>query len=105
MSKSAGGFGLCKDGDEPASVLGSTDEHDYKTLLAMVEAGKAYLEEIKRFDMPDFKPRPAYVREMQRYGVLGPEPAPKCKDRPLRSRSGLLAITLAQPRQSITSRP
>jgi len=70
LSKSAGGFGLCKNGDLPTDVLGSTDEPDYKTLLAMVEAGKAHLEKIKRFDMPDFKPRPAYVREMQRYGVL-----------------------------------
>ena len=31
------------------------------------------LEEIKRFDMPGFRPRPEYVREMKRYRVLPPE--------------------------------
>ncbi len=70
LSKAAGGFGLCRDADKPADVLAGTDEPDYRTLLAMVEAGKAYLEKIKRFDMPGFQPRPAYVQEMKRYGVL-----------------------------------
>jgi hypothetical protein len=28
--------------------------------------------EVKRFDMPGFHPRPEYVREMKRYGVLPP---------------------------------
>ena len=28
------------------------------------------MNEIKRFDMPDFRPRPEYVRELKRYGVL-----------------------------------
>jgi hypothetical protein len=39
-------------------------------LLALCEAGRRRLEEIKRFDMPGFRPRPEYVREMKRYGVL-----------------------------------
>jgi hypothetical protein len=34
------------------------------------KAGKRYLDKIKRFDMPDFRPRLAYVREMKRYGIL-----------------------------------
>jgi len=33
-------------------------------------AGKTRLDEMKRFDMPDFKPRIDWVREMRRYGVL-----------------------------------
>ena len=36
----------------------------------MVAAGKANLDEIRRFDMPGFHPRPQYLREMRRYGVL-----------------------------------
>ena len=28
------------------------------------------LDEIKRFDMAGFQPRPAYLREMKRYGLL-----------------------------------
>ncbi len=70
LSESARGLGLCADGDQPAIVFAGTDDPDYRTLLAMVEAGKAYLEKIKRFDMPGFEPRPEYVNEMKRYGVL-----------------------------------
>jgi len=29
-----------------------------------------HLNEIKRFDMAGFQPRPAYLREMKRYGLL-----------------------------------
>jgi hypothetical protein len=36
----------------------------------MVVAGKADLEVITRFDMPNFKPHPGYLREMKRYGIL-----------------------------------
>ena len=36
----------------------------------MVTAGKQHLATITRFDMPDFKPRAAYLREMKRYGIL-----------------------------------
>jgi hypothetical protein len=46
---------------------------DYRTLLAFVTAGKARLDEIKRFDMAGFKPRVDWVREMKRYGVLTPD--------------------------------
>ena len=43
-------------------------------LLAMCRAGQAHLDTAKRFDMPGFRPRPEYLREMQRYGVLPPAP-------------------------------
>ena len=36
----------------------------------MCEAGKRRLEEVKRFDMPGFKPREEYIREMKRFGLL-----------------------------------
>ena len=53
-------------------MFSSPEDPDYRTLLALCEAGKRRLEDIKRFDMPGFRPRPQYVREMQRYGVLPP---------------------------------
>jgi hypothetical protein len=55
---------------DAANVLAGTDDPDYQTLLAMVAAGKENLEAITRFDMPGFRPRPQYLREMRRYGIL-----------------------------------
>ena len=37
---------------------------------------KAYLEKITRFNMTHFRPEPEYLREMKRFGVLGPEYQP-----------------------------
>ena len=51
-------------------VFDDSDDPDYQKILSHIEAAKARLEEIKRFDMPDFKPNEHYVREMKRYGVL-----------------------------------
>ena len=39
-------------------------------LLAMATAGRDRLAQLKRFDMGGFLPRPEWVREMRRYGVL-----------------------------------
>ena len=43
----------------------------------MSVAGRDQLARIKRFDMPGFRPRVDWVREMKRYGVLpaGGDPA------------------------------
>jgi len=73
LAKSAGGYGLCRPAGaapESGAVFADTRDPDYGKLLAMCEAGRRRLEEIKRFDMPGFRPRPEYVREMKRYGVL-----------------------------------
>jgi hypothetical protein len=71
LAKAAGGLGLCKNtNDVGAVVLASTNEPAYRALLAMIEAGGTRLNEIKRFDMPGFRPRPEYLREMRRYGIL-----------------------------------
>jgi hypothetical protein len=73
LAESAGGLGLCKTPEgQPANVITTTDDADYQTLLKMVDAGRANLAEIKRFDMPGFRPRGAYIRELKRYGVLPP---------------------------------
>ena len=76
LAKKAGGWGepRPKDGDKPTAahlaVFSDTSDPDYQTLLKSIQDTKAKLDAIKRFDMPGFKPRPEYVREMKRYGVL-----------------------------------
>jgi hypothetical protein len=71
LAEASGGLGLCRDaGGKPARVFADTQDPDYAKLLAMVTAGKDNLDAIKRFDMPGFRPRPQYLREMKRYGVL-----------------------------------
>ena len=74
LAKAAGGYGLCRKKDAPpkapGGVFANRDDADYQKILAMCEAGRRRLEAIKRFDMPGFRPRPEYVREMKRYGAL-----------------------------------
>jgi len=36
----------------------------------MIQAKNDKLDEVKRFDMPSFQPRPEYIREMKRFGIL-----------------------------------
>ena len=58
-------------------VFPSTADPDYRLLLAMCRGRQARLEELKRFDMPGFKPREEYVREMKRFGLLAGVVRPK----------------------------
>jgi len=51
-------------------VFADTADPDFRKILAHVQAAKAKLDQIKRFDMPGFRPNEHYVREMKRYGVL-----------------------------------
>jgi len=53
-------------------VFADTNDPDYQTILVHVQAAGKKLDEIKRFDMPGFRPNEHYVREMKRYGVLPP---------------------------------
>jgi hypothetical protein len=53
------------------------DDENYKTILAGIERAKLQLDTIKRFDMPDFLPRPEYTREMKRFGILPKDHDPK----------------------------
>ncbi len=76
LSPAEGGYGSCREirkngsyGD-PVEVFKSKNDRSYLAILAMIQAGKSRLEEVTRFDMPDFKPHPAYFREMKRYGIL-----------------------------------
>ena len=72
LAPEAGGWGLCRDPktSAPAKVFADKSDPGYAALLAMCAAGRDRLEQIKRFDMPGFRPRVEYVREMIRYGVL-----------------------------------
>jgi len=77
LASGAGGNALYhksdKDGDQPVVVFKDRADPDYQALLAVVAARKAKLDEIKRFDMPDFRPNEHYLREMKIYGVLPPD--------------------------------
>lgn len=78
LAKEAGGHGRCMT-TNGVPVFASAQDPDYCTLLAMIEAGKKKLDEVKRFDMPGFRPRMEYLSEMKRYGLL-PEPFDVEKD-------------------------
>jgi hypothetical protein len=69
LALSAGGLGLCTNAAGDA-VFSSSDHPGYRALFAMIDAGRTRLAAIKRFDMPGFRPRPEYLREMKRYGIL-----------------------------------
>ena len=65
LSKESGGLGLCSE-----SVFGSTDDPLYQQMLAAIREAQDRLQEIKRFDMPGFRPNEHYLREMQRFRLL-----------------------------------
>ncbi len=53
------------------TVFADKADPGYQALLALCVAGKEALAQgTRRFDMPDFRPRADWVREMKRYGVL-----------------------------------
>ena len=79
LAKTAGGWAETPPPTEPKSakvcpiVFKDTKDPDYQTLLAGVQAGKTMLDSMTRFNMPNFIPRLAYLREMKRYGILPPD--------------------------------
>lgn len=85
LAKQAGGYAEGKAGDpQPLAIdlahtpkpfthpviFENTKDADYQALLAHIQAGKVRLDEIKRFDMPGFRPHAAYIQEMKRYKLL-----------------------------------
>jgi hypothetical protein len=70
LAREAGGYQLCHKTGDSAPIFQKTDDPGYQTLLAMITQGRNHLETMTRFDMPQFKPHPAYLREMKRYGIL-----------------------------------
>ncbi|MCH7227813.1 hypothetical protein [Haloferula sp. A504] len=85
LAREAGGLGRCTTPDSKGPVFTGTDDEDYRTLLAMVAAGRDRLEEITRFDMPDFRPRRAYIREMKRFGILPQDLPPDARIDPYKT--------------------
>jgi len=83
LAEAAGGWGLCRDpkSSGKAAVFAGAQDPGYQALLAMCVAGRERLQQVKRFDMPDFRPRKDWVREMVRFGIL--EPASPAADRPM----------------------
>jgi hypothetical protein len=76
LSQSAGGHGTCRQPDQPpgsGQVINDKNDADYRAILAMCEAGSRRLNQVGRFDMPGFKPRPEWIGEMKRYRVLPPD--------------------------------
>ena len=79
LAKEAGGLDLCRSREtlsHGSAVFANTHDADYQRILAMCREGHQYLQRIKRFDMPGFRPSELYLREMVRFGVLpsGAEP-------------------------------
>ncbi len=71
LSREDGGYGLCgKD------VLSGTGDPAYQAILASINEAQRELGQMKRFDMPGFVPRYAWVREMKRFGILPPDHDP-----------------------------
>lgn len=65
LARSAGGLELCDQ-----VVFADTSDEMYQQLLRQFQHAAQMLQETKRFDMPDFRPRPEYIREMKRFGIL-----------------------------------
>jgi hypothetical protein len=86
LSTQAGGYGLCRESgengidDRPTVIFADTNDPDYQKILALCREGQQRLADIKRFDMPGFRPDPTYIREMKRYGIL---PATLAADTPI----------------------
>jgi len=65
LAKVAGGFESCG-----RAIFADANDPDFVAVLHGIETAKARLEEIKRFDMPGFRPRREYIEEMQRFDIL-----------------------------------
>ncbi|NUQ61447.1 MAG: hypothetical protein HUU20_03100 [Pirellulales bacterium] len=65
LAKQAGGLDACG-----TAVFADTADADYQTILRAIERAGRRLDQIKRFDMPGFRPRHEYIHEMQRFGIL-----------------------------------
>ena len=111
LARAAGGYAArCAAGTKPITedrahppkpvihpvIFASAADPDYQKILAHIQAAQARLDEIKRFDMPGFKPRREYVRDMIRLR----RPPGRARSRQgsggcLCNRPGLLEIAVA----------
>lgn len=63
LAKEAGSLGLCPGWP-------STNAPEYRQILAAIVAASNTLQQVRRFDMPGFRPNRHYIREMQRFAIL-----------------------------------
>lgn len=79
LAKQFGGYQWCHaktadaEADTSPGIFVDTKDPDYQAILRAIELAKTQTYEMKRFDMPGFRPTTQYVREMKRYGVLPAE--------------------------------
>ncbi|MFA6564978.1 MAG: hypothetical protein WCV00_23945 [Verrucomicrobiia bacterium] len=69
LAKEAGGYAIAQPKTCPPTFR-STQDADYQKILGAIRIVSDELNRIKRFDMAGFRPRPEYLREMKRYGIL-----------------------------------
>ena len=72
LAKEDGGYGACGQ-----KVFNGKDDPNYQAILAGIQRTKQHLDEIKRFDMQGFVPRPQYVRELKKYEILPQNHSPQ----------------------------
>ncbi len=84
-----GGLGICR-----PTVFTDTNDGDYRAILAAIAEAAARHRAAGRYDMPGFRPNVYYLRMMQHYGVLPPNPDPARCFRRVCPRRSLLAIVL-----------
>lgn len=65
LAKSAGGLELCG-----KAIYADRNDPLYRAAIQRIEQASDQLKEVKRFDMPGFRPREEYIREMKRFGIL-----------------------------------
>lgn len=70
LAKEAGGMELCD-----RVVFADTDDVDYRSIRAAIDAAAGHLAETKRFGMTGFVPNTFYIQEMQNFGII-PRPLP-----------------------------
>jgi hypothetical protein len=75
LAKSAGGLQRCG-----RPVFADANDGDYRKVLAAIQDASNKLDQIKRFDMPGFRPRMEWVNEMKRFGIV---PAGLQADQPI----------------------
>jgi len=77
LAKEAGGLDLCRAASSgqnstgmSARVFCTTHDPSYQKILVEIVRARDRLEQVRRFDMPGFRPNEPYIREMKRFGIL-----------------------------------
>ena len=80
LAESAGGWGLCRDPEDPRAgdrLRRHRRSRTTRSCWPCAPPARRAWTQIKRFDMPGFQPRTDWVREMKRYGILPADVEPE----------------------------